>query len=168
MCIFGEYDGVIIATPTFNHLSSIRRLAASGVPILCEKPISTDIREVLELCRDMEKAKIKLRMVNQYEYMTLDPAAAGFTVYNYWNHGKDGLAFDCINILGLAKGEVNLGETSAVWTCAINGEVMSIADMDHAYIKMIRSWLGGEHENIAYIRHAHRKAEEFGLCRKAS
>ncbi len=34
----GELDGVLIAAPTERHLALIRRVAESGLPILCEKP----------------------------------------------------------------------------------------------------------------------------------
>src|SRR5271165_2858035 len=37
----GGIDGVLIAAPSDNHLALVRRTAAAGLPILCEKPCGT-------------------------------------------------------------------------------------------------------------------------------
>jgi myo-inositol 2-dehydrogenase/D-chiro-inositol 1-dehydrogenase len=41
----GGLDGVLIATPTGLHLPTIRLVAASGLPILCEKPCGLTVAE---------------------------------------------------------------------------------------------------------------------------
>ncbi len=154
------FDAILIATPTYMHCNHIRKVWSYGVPILAEKPLGTDLSEVLELCRDAEREGIKLRMVNQYAQLVPE-GAHGDTRYDYWRTGSDGLAHDCISVLALAKGPVVLASQSPVWTCKINGHQLSLADMDRAYVKMIQGWLTGDVEGINYIRKAHLKVAEY-------
>ncbi len=154
-----DYDGVIIATPTANHLEDIEYYA-TDYPVLCEKPISKNFGYVKGICRMAKIQSWSLRMVNQYEYLT-NPKSNGPSFYDYYNHGKDSLPWDCINILGLAEGAYHLGEKSPVWNCAINGHLLKLSDMDQAYIKMIRDWLSGNFENVDYILKAHEKVRAY-------
>jgi hypothetical protein len=155
------FDSVIICTPTPNHLPQIVRFASHKVPILCEKPISTNVGEALEVCDWAEEKGIDLQMVNQYAYLE-NQDTVGSTVYNYWNHGRDGLTFDCISVLALARGPVQLAENSPVWTCQINGLNLDLRDMDRAYIAMIHAWLMGDRSfGPEYIRHAHKAVAAY-------
>jgi len=156
----GSFDGVLIATPTYMHVQHIRKVWDYGVPILCEKPLGTDLAEVLELCRDAERDAVPLRMINQYAQL-VPVGAHGASRYDNWRTGSDGLAHDCISVLALAAGPVVLGSHSPVWTCTINGHMLSLADMDRAYVKMIQGWLTGDVEGINYIRKAHLKVAEY-------
>lgn len=156
----GDFDGVIIATPTYMHCQHIRKVWDYGVPILCEKPLGTDLAEVLDLCRDAERDGIKLRMANQYAQLVPE-GAHGQTVYDNWRTGGDGLAWDCISVIALAKRTIYLDNKSPVWTCVINGKHLSLSDMDGAYVQMIRGWLGGDVDGIDYIRKAHLRVTEY-------
>ena len=156
----GSFDAILIATPTYMHCQHIRKVWSYGVPILCEKPIGTDLAEVLDLCRDAEREGVKLRAVNQYAHLVPE-GAHGDTRYDYFRTGQDGLAWDCISVLALAKGPVVLSNQSPVWTCKINGHVLSLADMDRAYVKMLQGWLTGDVEGINYIRKSHMKVAEY-------
>lgn len=155
-------DGFIVATPTKNHIKMIYDLAQYNKPILCEKPISTNVESLLPFLETMRRQDLNLQMVNQYAYMPLGDGE-GFTEYNYFKHGGDGLAWDCLNILGLANGEVHLGDDSPIWRCTINGKKLSIADMDNAYINMVANWVGNPEDNIDYIEHAHRKVINLAM-----
>lgn len=42
-------DGIIVATPASTHAAVVTALAARGVPILCEKPLTTDLAEARDL-----------------------------------------------------------------------------------------------------------------------
>ena len=42
-------DGWVIATPASAHLASLRLLAGSGVPLLCEKPLCVDLAQAREI-----------------------------------------------------------------------------------------------------------------------
>ncbi len=159
------FDSVLLATPTETHIKDLRVLMQLGKPILCEKPFSLDLDQVLRICEKAVDQDYPLRMVNQYEF--LPQGADGVTEYNFYNHGKDSLPWDCINIIGQAKGEILLGEDSPIWRCLLNGREQVLCDMDYAYIAMMQSWLSGETSNIPYIRHAHQKVQEY-ICKSSS
>lgn len=156
------YDGVIICTPTALHSTHIEQFLPTGAPILCEKPITTSIRA---LDRLFPKLTDDVSMVNQYRFLRgrRDDVVDDMTMYDYFNHGRDGLAWDCISVVGLAKGNVVLGEKSPRWHCWINGERMSLADMDQAYIDMMSHWLAGQlvGHGPEYIRDAHAKVHAY-------
>lgn len=47
----GRVDGIIVATPATTHADVLRSLADRGVPVFCEKPLTTDVataREAIE------------------------------------------------------------------------------------------------------------------------
>jgi hypothetical protein len=152
------FDSVVIATPTSNHLPQIVRFGKMGVPILCEKPFSTNLDEAIEICDYADEHKVDLRMVNQYAMLTF-PRAAGETLYDYFRTGQDGLAWDCINIIGLAKEKVTLKNKSPLWRCEINGQRIPFAEMDFAYVQMLSQWTSGKYAagSIEYAREAHAK-----------
>lgn len=135
-----DADAVIVATPTETHADILYELKDCGRPILCEKPLTKNMRVLEALISDLKKAGTRLSMVSQYDYL-LDPMAEGDTVYDYFKHGADGLAWDCINVIWHAKGAITLREDSPVWKCQINGQILNIRDMDHAYVEMLDHWL---------------------------
>lgn len=153
------YDGVIVCTPTVCHPDDIEYYC-TGAAVLCEKPISKEPGVTKSICRTAKAKGWALRMVNQYEYL-IDPSTTGPSLYDYYRTGNDTLPWDCCNIIGLSTGPIYLGNRSPVWNCAINGQVLKIADMDSAYIKMIRSWISGDHQNIDYILKAHEKVIRY-------
>lgn len=161
------FDSILIATPTASHIRDIEYAVKSGVPVLCEKPFATSAAAVEELLKRV--GDYPLRMVNQYAFLD-KPEASGPSRYDYWNHGGDGLAWDCINILGMARSEVSLGETSPIWDCWLNGQKLNIAEMDRVYVSMLGTWMLYEHKesNATYIRQAHRKVEEYLACKSSS
>ena len=148
--VIADCDGIIIATPTENHIKMIDRYAAFKLPILCEKAISKV---------DFELPDINLQMVNQYEHC--GPFPGGPTYYNCWNTGRDGLAWDCINIIGLADSMPQIENTSPIWKCMINGKELSLNDVDNGYVKMIDSWVKNPKPNIDYIKKAHQKVKDY-------
>lgn len=154
-------DGIIIATPTDLHVAHLQKLAQLQIPVLCEKPISLDYGAVHAMVDLYGQKRIPFEMVNQYAYMAGKPSSDNNTSYNYFKTGADGLAWDCINITGLAKGVVTLDNTSPIWECTINGQKMSIDKMDLAYVEMISDWLESPIGDTGYILEAHRRADEF-------
>lgn len=146
----GKIQSIIVATPTETHEKVLDQYLGSGIPILCEKPITKNLKNLEKI---LYKAKGQLEMVNQYWELPFDRDLTGPTYYNYFKHGGDGLGWDCIQLFGLAKGEVILEETSPVWQCVINGQEMSLSEMDYAYVRMIErfTWSG---------RSAHRLTDE--------
>lgn len=146
---FNDCDGFIIATPTIIHFDDIVYYNYYKKPILCEKPISKNVEDLELLISNLD-----LSMINQYAF--LDHGGDGDTEYNYFKTGSDGLLWDCINIIGLARSSYNIKNDSLIWRCRLNGDTINIADMDQAYIDNIKAWVNGW-RNKEYILEAHKK-----------
>jgi hypothetical protein len=156
------YDSVIIATPTAMHAQHVLNFLPANVPILCEKPLSTSLKQVNAICSVVDQKGAKLDMVNQYRYCDGEETPwKELTSYDYFNTGKDGLFWDCISIIALATGEALVRNESPVWNCIVNGKQLRLAGMDHAYVKMIDQWLKGDLKGHGtdYIREAHKKVQ---------
>ena len=148
---------VIIATPTDTHYSYICKLAGqmySG-PVLCEKPITKNLEEL----KHIYDQRIDVTMMNQYIHMIApSDTQSGVSGYNFFHHGNDGLVWDCIQIIGLAKGRLYLREEFPTWLCQINGEFLSKDTVDKAYVTFVKGWLYGERQNHGRIYQMHEKA----------
>lgn len=141
-------DRFLLVTPTDTHFQWITRLLPYKKPILCEKPVTKDLNElgyVLEKCRI---DNIPFRAVFQYS-MLIRKDEPGESWYDYFKHGNDGLYWDCMQITALSKTCPDLSEKSPIWDCVINGERLSLSDMDRAYVEYIKLWL--EKPNQAHI-----------------
>lgn len=148
-------SGFIVATPTKNHLNDVVDLFKYEKPILCEKPLTKNIEELNQLEDKYREELSLLSVVNQYQY--LKKGTNGKTVYNYYKSGNDGLAWDCLNIIGLAKGDFEIDNKMPYWRCVLNGAQLNLGMMDHAYVDMIKNWLKDPKSNYAYARKAHEK-----------
>ena len=153
-------DGIIIASPTSSHTRDILNYSGYDLPYLCEKPLSKLPIELDNFIDVTKKLGVRLKMINQYDEL-IDHTLNGDSHYNYYRTGNDGIAWDCINILGLAKGTVTLSSDSPIWDCQINGQKLSIADMDGAYISMIEKWAEYPDQNLDYIRTSHLKVFRY-------
>jgi hypothetical protein len=151
---YTKADGFIVATPTATHMDFLNYLSRYDKPILIEKPIV-----IGELDQTFEKKHL-VTLVNQYAYL-VDSSWHGDTYFDYFKTGGDGLAWDCISILGLSEKRASLNNGSPIWKCAINGKELNIADMDTAYIKMVADWIKNKESNWAYAVKAHKKVLEW-------
>lgn len=149
-----ESDAIIIATPTDTHAMVLRSCMKLGKPILCEKPICKDMAELRLLMQECGAAGTRLQMVSQYDHLVTD-GSEGESAWDYFKSGNDGLAWDCIQIIGLAKQRPRLANSSPVWTCVINGVPLDIAAMDYAYIAMISNWLSAPRDDRERIITSH-------------
>lgn len=133
-------DRVIICTPTNTHFQLLKKIIPLQKPILCEKPISKSLNELEVIFANVLKYNTKFTMMFQYSEL-LPPKQLEFnSSYNYFRTGKDGLIWDCLQIIGLAKAEVEILNESPVWQCRINGHKLSLADMDQAYVAFVSKW----------------------------
>lgn len=148
-----EFDKVLIATPTISHPQDIRKYRRYKVPIICEKPITTN-RKILQDLLDLD---CDLSMVNQYDCLPILRTVVTTSRYDYFRSGKDGLIWDCINIIGLAKEPPKIANKSPVWDCVINGTPHSLVGMEMAYIDMITREKFADKE---YIEKAHKRVWE--------
>lgn len=159
-------EGIIIATPTNTHVDLIRSFIPSGKPILCEKPICRNPAELKELMREINESDTFLSMVMQYRMLApkrFDRKRPPPSHYDYFRHGTDGLAWDCIQIIGLAEGNLMLGETSPVWKCTINGKKLDIGQMDRAYVEFIADWLDDPGDDLSEVLEMHEKTLEVEM-----
>jgi hypothetical protein len=157
-----DSTGVIIATPTKTHCPMIRLLSDINKPILCEKPLSKDIGELKLTLAQCVTDKTNLTMVMQYKMLLSNHHnSAAPSSYNYFKHGADGLIWDCTQIIGLAKGPVEIKEDSPFWHCKINGKTLDIGEMDWAYIQFIKNWLQYPGDNLHDLLRIHQKVAEM-------
>ena len=154
-------EGIIIATPTPTHGEFLRQLLPLEKKILCEKPVTKDMDELLDLDAYCTRHGYDFQMMLQYKELC-DPASSGPSFYDYFRTGNDGLIWDCLQIIGLARGDLVIRNESPVWACAINGKLLSLSDMDFAYITAIQRWLEGEPNHTRReIIDMHIKTDEY-------
>lgn len=153
-------DRIIIASPTHTHIQYLRDLLPSRKPILCEMPVTKNLEELEELNAYCARSGFSYQMV--FQFKELEIGERGETRYDYFNHGKDGLLWDCLQIVSLAKGRVVLNDKSPVWKCQVNGTKLNFQDLDQAYVSMIQRWIAGTlDQSIDEIFRAHAKVAEF-------
>lgn len=153
-------EGIIIATPTETHVDLVSSLLPFRKPILCEKPVSKDVSILKELNQRIEDSKTPFRMMFQYEILNRS-CSYGPSRYNYFKHGNDGLVWDCLQIIGLARKEIVLGEDSPIWSCKLNGKALSLSHMDAAYIAYVQKWFNYPSDSLSKILHVHEKTAEY-------
>lgn len=152
---------IIIASPTDTHMNYLESFLHFDTPILCEKPISKDL-EWLELFFDHCKLlKKKFNMTMQYAELATSRSTED-SHYNYFRTGPEGLAWDCLQIIGLAKGKITLNNDSPIWDCKINGQTLDLAAMDGAYLSFVKKWLSGRlFQNYDDLYNMHLKTSEI-------
>lgn len=153
-------DGVLIATPTELHTEHVRWLLPCGKPIMCEKPITKNIQELRALFDEIRSSNTPFRMINQYKMLD-NRGGIGHTVYNYFKHGNDGLVWDCIQIIGIARSKLALGEDSPVWRCVLNGKGVSLSHMDAAYIAYMQEWFKNPAQDLGELLATHEKTADM-------
>lgn len=151
-------DGIIVATPTETHTAVIRHCLPFGKPILCEKPICKDLPELRGLMADVARSGVRLQMVSQYDHLPrYGPGPDDGSCYDYFRTGPDGLPWDALQIIWHAKDTPRLAALSPVWKCRLNGQRVSIADMDQAYVTEIKGWIAAPRNDLSRIIESHEK-----------
>lgn len=151
-----KYDRFIVASPTDTHKYWVKVLDDHKKPILCEKPLSTKKQDIDFIL----SCQSPLSMMAQYEYFTDPYFNTGASWYNYYNHGKDGLVWDCFQIIALAKEKFDLSEDSCVWSCGINGKEIDLRKMDVAYLWAVKNFLAGRYLSKEKLSMWHEKVLE--------
>lgn len=151
---------IILATPTDTHIKELMRIynLNRDARILCEKPITKEIH-MFELIKDMD-----ITMQMQYRELVHE-SMEGYSYFNFYNHGRDGLIWDCFQIIALANGDVDIYEDSPIWECAINGHQLNITDMDMAYITYTDKWIKGYKSDFDELLLMHKKVEDYAQRR---
>jgi hypothetical protein len=99
-------------------------------------------------------------MVFQYSEL-VKPESRGPSWYNYFKTGGDGLIWDCIQIIALSRTPPKIEARSPIWDCTINGQQLSLGDMDMAYVKNVKRWLDGDYMSAERIYDAHVKTSQY-------
>lgn len=156
----------IIATPTHTHFDQIIKYAFDfkNKPVLCEKPLSKNKKE-LQIIFDAVRNR-KFSMMMQYEMLD-SKWRRGETVYDYFRHGNDGLYWDCLQPIGLARGPIRLAEKSPVWACRLNGKKLHLSQMDKAYVEFVKRWLSGHNHSVERLADIHDKVIDFASGKAA-
>ena len=156
-----RYDRYIVASSTVAHVENLQYLLSKDCEVLCEKPITKNFDELVDLCNNYRPFQV----VNQYRHL-IDPKKRGVTYYDYFKTGGDGLAWDLISVIGLASDRPTISNKSPVWTCQINNQKLNIKDMDQAYCKEISDFLAKPEHNTKYMLEAHHKVQEgwYTIC----
>ena len=163
------YTHVIIATPTEAHLGCLLKYGqeAQGRPILIEKPVRKSAANTEKAIRDIDN----LFMVNNYAHIhevRQDPYRSWRTqdtTYSFYNTGADGVYWDCIQLIHLAKRSIDINLQSPIWSCTINGIPINRAQVDRGYVDMIADFVGPQNNLWGYddIVAAHEKVEAFAM-----
>lgn len=162
----GSCHCAIIASPTPSHFKYLEIFSTLKVPVLCEKPLSKNLGELTQIKEDFVSERgLNLTMMMQYKIFDSE-AYQGVTSYDYFRHGNDGLAWDCLQPIGLARWTVELKEESPIWKCSLNGRKLSLGDMDLAYVKFVSNWLSKPGDDIGRLYEIHQKVLEFENAKK--
>lgn len=145
----------IVATPTETHVDALyqirsRHLGTDHKPsILCEKPICFPREHCnpKDIFDDFGRVGMPFYMVCNYAYYPFLEGMTGATLYDYYNSGNDGLAWDCIQLLALAQDEVMLSNRSPIWRVQINGTPLSRNLIDETYLDMLYDFIFGARES---------------------
>ena len=166
----------LITTPTRTHEKVLDDLclflgdSKAKAKILMEKPVAlvSNLREDLKFIDRAKGAGHEIYMVNQYAYYShqLDDTD-GPTYYDFYHSGGDGLQWDCIQLIYLARSGVQyLKNESPVWKARINGVPLSRELIDLCYVKMLKDFVSdgamyGELWNHIDIKRAHKAVLEY-------
>lgn len=137
-------DKIIIATNTKSHLRLLERFAPFKKPMLCETPIVKS-KEALKAFKELTKINDQIYMVNHLAYLkSCDKIKLCNykTYYDYFKCYGEGLYWDSIQVIGLAKDGFNLDNSSPLFDCTINGVKYIKSDIDLLYKLMVQDFYG--------------------------
>jgi len=87
-------DAVVLVTPPDGHLAQSRLIFAAGIPLLCEKPLASDLGEAAEIVRLAETSGVPLSVGLNFRYLACTRSmkalveenrfgAPNFALFNY-------------------------------------------------------------------------------------
>ncbi len=90
-------DMLVLATPPEGHPGQTRAAFASGIPVLCEKPLTLDLADAVAIVRDAEDLGVPLSVGLNFRFLPVSQAlrglvtdaafgAPGFGSFHYWRN----------------------------------------------------------------------------------
>ena len=143
-----EITRALICVPTDVHYDYCRILSMMGVDYMVEKPLTKSPQEAEELANLAEKHRVNSHIVCNYKILLDDLKRHGknqkktFTEYNYFNTGKDGLLWDCCQLIMLNP-EIEIYTDSPIWILKCGDSYVDYRMVELSYLTMIRYWLDG-------------------------
>ena len=159
------YSHAIIATPIDTHFKLCQETVSSGIPTLCEKPISKDMDEVRQLERLSVAAQTPLYMVNNWWHIRCE--RYNRIVFDYYNTGNDGF-WDLIQPVWYSK-EFDFNNKCPIYYCFIDGFDINRINFDASYVDMIFAFTcdcTDELMRISEAVEAHKKVIAWGKKNK--
>ena len=65
----GDCDGVVVCTPPATHTAIALDLIGSGINVLCEKPLSTDVANARLICDAARDKGVVMAMASKFRYV---------------------------------------------------------------------------------------------------
>lgn len=130
-----DFDEAIIATPTDTHFEYCEKLIALNKVFLCEKPLSKNEDECMRISE-----YLKGYVVNNYEWAIRHIMAPWEITYDYYNTGKDGVLWDCCQLIYLDQ-KAKIQTKSPIYRLHVNGQPIQLTDIERSYIWMISAFL---------------------------
>lgn len=156
------YDKAIICTPTESHYRNCYDMAILDKDFLCEKPVSKDLDEVSGLVKYCKHKKVTGSMVCNWQWALgfdkLNPNS-NTIFYDNYNTGKDGIGWDCIQLIYLDKKFPAIKNQSPYFSASINSISSNLKMIEHSYIFMIDKWLKGS-KDIWTMEDAYKATEK--------
>ncbi len=61
-----KLDYILIVTPNFVHFDPAMKALKAGIPVICEKPLTTDVEQARELVKEAESRNIPFAVAHTY------------------------------------------------------------------------------------------------------
>ncbi len=161
-----EFDKAIVATPTDAHYYYIRECLEMRKPVLSEKPVSKWADDVKSLKQLAVKNKTPAFVVNNYAFLLKEhplPNEDLKTIfYRFYNTGRDGLLWDCCQLLYLAlkeKAALQIERSGPIWTFFIGASAVPYLSIERSYIDMVKAFVSGEYDSLWTLEDAFKMTE---------
>jgi hypothetical protein len=152
-----NFSHVIVATPTDTHGEYVKRLAESGHWSLIEKPLTKDRQELEELKKHQDSERIF--SVCNLRYTCLNFQKPVTIEYDFYNTGKDGTVWDCIQLFYMDK-QAKIRTNSPFLKFRINHVSITHRMVEESYIKMLQDFLSYKTKNLWSMKDAVKMCEE--------
>lgn len=64
-----DCDAVVLCTPPSTHVEIASFFIDKGIPVLCEKPLSTDVASARAICDRAQSKDVKMAMASKFRYV---------------------------------------------------------------------------------------------------